>query len=166
MSVDDPWDVPEEPKEEMESVADDPIETGPKPGFVQPRDLPALHTPYDGDITGYDVNFDTAPTQQPKPKRKRVAEDEPLPMRRDVEADRVIDREKEISRQRAAAVVPDKVEMDRLRRKMERIPKRPPLAGIGFFLFYPHVAVNWVSLSLGFGIVGLCIRGLIAFWPF
>ena len=87
-------------------------------------------------------------------------------MRHDEEADRVIEREQELSRQRAAAIVPDKIEMDRLRRKSEQPPKRPPLAGIGYFLFYPQVAANWGALAFGIGMLGLCARGLIAFWPF
>jgi hypothetical protein len=169
VTTNDPWDVPDEPDEEPITEAEAPPDRVATPGFVQPRDLPALHTPYDGDITGYDVTFNDAPAKSEpnaKPKRKRPPREEPMPMQRDAEADRVIEREKETSRQRAAAIVPDKIEMDRLRRKRERPAARPPLAGIGFFLLYPQVAINWVVLAAAFGFLGLCVRGLIAFWPF
>src|SRR5262249_5540976 len=135
------------PEDEPDRSAEISEEQAPHPGFVQPRDLPALHTPYDGDITGYDVTFDKPAAEKPKPRRRRrELEEEAVPMQRDEVADRAIEKEKEISRQRAAAIVPDKIEMDRLERKRERIPKRSPLAGLAFFLFQPQVAVNAVVL--------------------
>jgi hypothetical protein len=119
-------------------------------------------------VTGYDVRFDAEP-KPPEPettRAKRRHSEAPLAMQRDADAERTIAQEREQSRQRAAAIVPDKLEMDRLRRKAEKTPKRLPLSGIGLFLFQPQVAVNAVIMALGFGILGLCVRGLIAFWPF
>lgn len=48
------------------------------PGFTQPRDLPPIHTPDEGPLTGYDLKVD----EPPKKPRKRVVaqvaeEDEP-----------------------------------------------------------------------------------------
>src|SRR5262249_36491673 len=72
VQVSDPWEVPEETETAAENVEGEPVDSQSKPRFIQPRDLPALHTPYDGDITGYDVKFETRPAEPPRAARKQA----------------------------------------------------------------------------------------------
>jgi hypothetical protein len=47
-------------------------EQDPDEVFTQPSDLPPIQTPYDGDLSGYDVKFEGTPA--PRPKKRLKAE--------------------------------------------------------------------------------------------
>ena len=151
----DPWDVPEEAEQEASARFG---------GFQQPRDLPALATPNEEAETGYDVRFEAAapPVEEPRPRLKL---EEDLPIGSDVEFDRLEDEERQLRQQAVRAIKPDPVEESRLRRKRERKPERPLLAGLGSFFFSGTVPVHWAAVAAGFIFLGLLIRGLQQFWP-
>src|SRR5262249_29997468 len=57
VAVNDPWEVPDEVRRE---------EAARGTGFVQPSELPPVDSPYEGEITGYDVNFADLPKELPR----------------------------------------------------------------------------------------------------
>jgi len=55
-------------REEDDAAANPESDGGAATGFTQPSDLPPIHTPDEGPLSGYDVKFDDAPRK----RRKRV----------------------------------------------------------------------------------------------
>lgn len=158
-NVSDPWEVPEDAPELPEP---------PPPRFVQPSELPAIQTPYEGDVVGYDVRFDDRPRAERQPRRRSAFEEgESLPMQHEespTDERRRADEQNDRKRL-TQAIVPDRIEVDRLTRKRARPARTEITRGVAGFLFQKGVSVHWLTIALGICLLGLLIRGLQAFWP-
>lgn len=146
------WDIPEHANQEQEAVSR---------GFVQPEDLPALQTPHEGDVVGYNVQFEDAPkSTKTMPTRDREA---PMPMADVDQGPPKIEQEE--ARRRLAAIKPDQVELDRARSKKAKLPRRPWIEGVWLFPLSSTSAVHWSVVSAGLLFLGLMIRVLQLTYP-
>jgi len=148
VKVDNPWDVPDEVQRE---------EAARGVGFTQPSEMDGLETPYEGEVTGYDVSFAQVVKPEPPPA---------LPLRRSrpipaSEPERV----GPAASRATTTVEPDKLEMARLSRKKEKPPENPWGIGVWLFPFQGKTAVTWVTLALGVGLIAACVRVLQETWP-
>jgi hypothetical protein len=151
--VTDSWDIPEEANEEQEAV---------QRGFVQPEDLPALQTPYEGEVVGYNVAFNDIP--RPVRRMPQPELEAPMPIE---EADDELRRARaEEARKRAAAIEPDRVEMERGKYKRRKLPRHPWIEGIWLFPLKPASAVHLGIVSAGLLFLGFLIRVLKMTFPF
>ncbi len=148
--VSDPWEVPEEVRREEEARGT---------GFVQPKDLPPIDSPYDGEIVGYDVTFADVPKE---PVKQAAVHEEPATWAEEG-MERIAANE---PRGDASSIEPDKLEMERLRRKKEKPPEHP-WADVGLWTVAAQgkTAVYGVILALGIGILGGMVQLLWALWP-
>jgi hypothetical protein len=156
--VSDPWEAPEE-EEQPASAA--PVDAKPYV-FVQPEDLPAVYSPWEGeDITGYNVRFEDVPA--PKAATPTVFDpSELVPLAEGEEPSRV---EEDQAHAAARAIKPDRLEIERLSRKKERVPRSPWTEGIWLFAFSRATRIPFGFLTLGFFLIGLFIRGLRLLFP-
>lgn len=152
-AIKDPWEVPEEVEREQSARG---------VGFTQPRELPPLESPYDGELTGYDVSFQDLP-REPEPVSIPLP-DEPLPVH-EPEVDAGPARS-QLARQDVTAIQPDRLEMERLSRRKEKLPKRPWTEGVWLFPLQPRTATVWGLVSVAFVLLGGMVRALIELWPF
>jgi hypothetical protein len=152
VEVNDPWDVPEEVRREDEARGG---------GFIQPRDLPPIDTPDEGEVTGYDVRFADVPGEEPK---NTTSPEEAVSVTRSDDAAEEVARK---ARQDVSAIEPDKLEMERGRRKREKAPEQPWTdQAIWLFPLQPKISVQWGLVMLGFGFMGVLIQALQVLWPF
>jgi hypothetical protein len=150
VAVSDPWDVPDEVRREEEARGT---------GFVQPSELPPVDSPYEGEITGYDVNFADVPKE---PARPSSAQEKPAAWG-EVGTERIAARE---PRGEMRKIEPDKLEMDRLRRKKEKAPDHPWADRRVWLFVVDSMALARVGfLALGIAILGVLVQVLIELWP-
>lgn len=150
--VSDPWAVPDEARDRDAARA---------AVRMQPSEMAPLHTPFEGEVTGYDVRFDDDPPP-PAPKLRR-------PQPEPEEAIEMVEEEPVATEpRRPLQVEPDKVEMDRIRRREQerKLPRAPWVEGVWTFPFYSNSLITVTVLALGFGLWGGCFRMLVMFWPF
>jgi len=146
-AVNDPWEVPDEVRREEEARG---------AGFVQPSDMAPLDSPHEGEISGYDVSFADVP-KAPVPQSS--ARDEPATWG-EQGMERIAASE---PRGQMSAVEPDKLEMDRLRRKKEKAPDHPWAdRRVWLFPIEAKSAAHWGLLALGIAILGALVQLLIA----
>jgi len=156
VQVTDPWELPEDAPEFPEP---------PPPRFVQPSELPALQTPYEGEIVGYDVRFDDGPQVQRQSPQLTKMEDA-VPMQDEhfggAAARSAEDR---ASRKRLAEIEPDSLEMKRAAQRREQEANTSVTQGTAGFLFQQEAAVQCAVLALGIIVLGIMIRGIISLLP-
>jgi hypothetical protein len=131
-------------------------------GPVQPSQLPGIMTPYDGEITGYDVSDSDRPPPLPAVvTRSRVIpdDDDDGEMIRVVEPDPVpIERPLTLQQEQALkAPRKDELELYDHSERIVREPKRPFGAECFAFLVQPGPLQAWVRLSLGLLVLGALI---------
>lgn len=147
------WDIPEQTNEEQEAV---------RQGFVQPEDLPALRTPHEGDVVGYNVQFGDIP----KPARSMPMSELETPLGVEATDKAPIQIEREEARRRVVEIKPDQVEMERAKTRRPKMPKHPWTRGIWLFPLSSTSAVHWSIASAGLLFLGLLIRVLRMTYPF
>jgi hypothetical protein len=137
-----------------QDVPDDP------PPDAQPPEMRGIQTPYDGEVTGYGVDYSGAPAKTEEPKPAPVIhtfddeDDEPI---RVADAPEISD-----DRRQVAAELARSTERELALHMPSRIeePKNPYGVETVAFLFDAKTTVPWTMLTAGFMLLTLFQRGL------
>jgi hypothetical protein len=137
-----------------EAVPDEP------PSNAQPPEMPGLQTPYDGEVTGYGVDYSGAPARTEGPKPAPVIhtfddeDDEPI---RVADAPEISD-----DRHRIAAELARSTERELELHMPSRIeePKNPYGVEAVAFLFDVKTTAPWTVLTAGFMLLAVLQRGM------
>jgi hypothetical protein len=147
VEVTDPWEVPEESHET----------------FVQPSAMSGLQVPFEGEVVGYDVNFEEPPqVVQSTAERTWSEETADVP---DVKDDRDAEDHRK-ARLAALNIKPDAVELEHLKQRQK---KQPPMTWMESLLTMPRsggVIKMYAFMTLGFVVVSVLVRAVRDLWPF
>lgn len=147
VEVTDPWEMPEETPD----------------AFVQPSAMSGLHVPFEGEVTGYDVNFEEPPQKVQSTAERSWTEDTAnVP---DVKDDRDAEDHRK-ARLAALNIKPDAVETAHLRRREE---KPPPMTWMESLTTLPKsggVIKMYAFMTLGLVVVSVLVCAVRDLWPF
>jgi hypothetical protein len=130
-----------------------------QPAHIQPSEMQGVQTPYDGELTGYDVDFDqknTAPS--PQEVTRRVVDDPDDDVQYEM-VDGGLDAPKQMTVQQEQALKPPpQSELDLFApAKKVKDPKSPFGSSVFVFLANPHVTKAWLMLSGGLALLSLML---------
>ena len=135
----------------------DTVEHDEQPRFKQPSELPPIETPFEGAITGYDVQFDEKHSTPEAPRASRMQPDED----EDLTPFEMTGEEPDPNTAKKEQPPPAPTSADlEVWQKSERVqePAHPFNSSLFGFLFEPRTASSWLILTAGLALLGLMIQ--------